>query len=60
MVNGYVNNGYEVTLSVEAVSDLARTYRDHVSFLVAPHDPSLESRSMRRDMDTLTRHGAGR
>jgi len=47
-VNGQVNNGYEVTLSVEAVSDLARAYSSHVSFFVAPHAPSLEFRSTRR------------
>jgi len=59
-VNGHISNGYDVTLSVEAVSDLARVYRDHASLFVAAHDPSLESRSLRRKMDSLTRHGAGR
>lgn len=44
-VNG---RGYEVTVSVRAVTDLDTEYVSSVSIFVAPHDPNRESRSKRR------------
>lgn len=48
IVNGSVRNGFEVSLSVEVVSDRGRVYRRHHSLFVAPHDPSIERRSVGR------------
>jgi len=48
-VNGHLMNGHQVCLSVEAVSDLGKKYYAEKFLFVAPHDPSVEHRSVRKN-----------
>jgi hypothetical protein len=48
-VNGRSISGYAVSLTVHVGTDLGRTYASAATMFVAPHDPSLESRSTRAD-----------
>jgi hypothetical protein len=47
-VNGLMMNGHQVSLAAEAVSDLGKKYRAEKFLFVAPHDPRVELRSVRR------------
>ncbi len=47
-VNGHVTSGYDLTLAAKATSDLGATYEASRTVWVAPHDPLLELRSVRR------------
>lgn len=47
IVNGRQCSGHDVRLQAHAVSDLGRTYAATLGIFVAPHDPSVESRSAR-------------
>jgi hypothetical protein len=48
-VNGHITEGHQVSLVAEAVSDLGKKYRGEKFIFVAPHDPSFECRSTRRE-----------
>lgn len=48
-VNGHMSRGHQMILTGEAVSDLGKKYRAQKVVFVAPHDPSLELRSTRRE-----------
>lgn len=47
-VDGRMTKGHQVSLVAEAVSDLGKKYRAEKFLFVAPHDPSVEHRSVRR------------
>jgi hypothetical protein len=47
VVNHQPSSGYEVSFAVEAISDQGKKYRAEKTVFVAPHDPSIESRSNR-------------
>jgi len=47
-VNGHISHGHQVSMVAEAVSDLGKKYRAERFLFVAPHDPSIEHRSVRR------------
>jgi hypothetical protein len=50
---GLVNNskcsGYDVKFSVRVISDLGKTYKNEIVIFVAPHNPNVERRSVRRN-----------
>jgi hypothetical protein len=47
VVNGRRSSGYDVRFQVHVVSDFGRAYDSTTSIFVAPHNPSVESRSAR-------------
>ena len=47
LVNGNAVPGHLMRFQARAVTDLGREYERTVSVFVAPHDPSIESRSLR-------------
>jgi hypothetical protein len=51
-VNGHVTAGYEVTFSARVESDLHARYESKMAVFVAPHDPEIEMRSVRRGPPT--------
>ncbi len=57
MVNGHPQSGFLVELSVTVTTDLGRTYDRKASLFVAPHDPSIEHRSVRREEEAATQPG---
>jgi len=48
-VNGHVRPGYNVTFSARVESDLHTVYACKATIFVAPHDPAIETRSVRRE-----------
>jgi hypothetical protein len=48
-VNGLMATGHELALTARVVTDLGKTYERKQSIYVAPHDPTVESRSLRAD-----------
>lgn len=48
-VNGLMATGHELALTARVVTDLGKTYERRQSIFVAPHDPTVESRSARAD-----------
>jgi hypothetical protein len=46
-INGRTVLGHLMRFQARAVTDLGREYERTVSFFVAPHDASIESRSLR-------------
>jgi hypothetical protein len=47
-VSGHLLHGHQVSLVAEAISDLGKKYRSEKFVFVAPHDPCVEHRSIRR------------
>ena len=47
VVNGHACVGYRVRFTAEALTELGRRYEHQQVLFVAPHDPSVESRSVR-------------
>lgn len=48
LVNGHASDGHLYLLQAEVTSDLGKKYTAHKTIFIAPHDPSVEHRSMRR------------
>lgn len=48
-VNGHTIQGFQVSLSAEALSDLGKKYQCKKLLFVAPHNPTIECRSTRWD-----------
>jgi hypothetical protein len=48
LVNGLFKPGYELRLVAHAMSDIGTGYTARRTLLVAPHDPTVEHRSVRR------------
>ena len=46
-INGHNATGHIVRFRARAVTDLGRSYERTASIFVAPHDPMIESRSLR-------------
>jgi hypothetical protein len=49
-VNGRICTGNRYLLRASATSDLGKHYTAHTSIFIAPHDPSVEHRSTRRNV----------
>jgi hypothetical protein len=49
LVNGRASNGHLYSLRAEATSDLGKQYTARKIIFIAPHDPSVEHRSTRRN-----------
>lgn len=49
LVNGRTSDGHLYSLQAEATSDLGKQYTARKTIFIAPHDPSVEHRSTRRN-----------
>jgi hypothetical protein len=49
LVNGRTSNGHLYSLRAEVKSDLGKQYTARKTVFIAPHDPSVEHRSTRRN-----------